>query len=304
MVTEANSLEGSAPSGVGAPLRIIPRLDIKGPNLVKGVHLEGLRVLGKPDEFARHYYESGADELIYIDVVASLYGRNSLLHTVKQTAREIFIPLTVGGGLRTLDDIRTVLRAGADRVALNTAAIQNPSFVRDAARKFGASTVVVSIEGVRQSDGSYEAYVDNGREPTGVNVLEWAVRAAELGAGELLVTSIDREGTGEGFDLSLTRQITEAVPIQVIACGGAGRIEHVHDVIVDGRADAVALASMLHYEYALTRPVDNDFSGEGNIEYLRSGRGFGRVYGATLGEIKTWLHERDIVCRHEDPIRA
>jgi cyclase len=279
-------------------------LDIKGPNLVKGVHLEGLRVLGKPHEFARYYYESGADELIYIDVVASLYGRNSLLHTVEQTAREIFIPLTVGGGLRTLDDIRTVLRAGADKVALNTAAIQSPSFVRDAARKFGSSTVVVSIEGVRQSDGSYEAYVDNGREPTGVNVLEWAVRAAELGAGELLVTSIDREGTGEGFDLSLTRQVAESVPIQVIACGGAGRIEHVHDVIVDGRADAVALASMLHYDYALTRPVDHDFSGEGNIEYLRSGRGFGRVHGATLGEIKTWLHERDIVCRHEDPIRA
>ena len=164
-------------------VRLIPRLDIKGPNLVKGIHLEGLRVLGKPERFARWYYEQGADELLYMDVVASLYQRNSLLDIVRRTSREIFIPLTVGGGLRTLDDIREVLRAGADKVALNTAAINRPELVREAAECFGSSTIVVSIEAIRKPDGRYEAYTDNGREKTGVDVFEWAVRAAELGAG-------------------------------------------------------------------------------------------------------------------------
>src|SRR5574341_1652307 len=166
--------------------RIIPRLDIKGPNLVKGIHLEGLRVLGKPDRFARCYYEHGADELLYMDVVASLYGRNSLLEIVARTSKEIFIPLTVGGGLRTLDDIKEALRAGADKVSLNTAAIGNPELVREASRRFGSSTIVVSIEAVKKPDGSYEAYTDNGRERTGVDALQWAVQAAELGAGEIL----------------------------------------------------------------------------------------------------------------------
>ncbi len=284
----------------GAMVRIIPRLDIKGPNLVKGVHLEGLRVLGKPHRFARHYYESGADELIYMDVVASLYGRNSLLHIVEQTAREIFIPLTVGGGLRTLDDIRTVLRAGADKVSLNTAALRSPALIRDAARQFGSSTVVVSIEAKRHSDGSYEAYVDNGRERTGVSVFTWAERAAESGAGEILLTSIDREGAGDGFDLELTRRVAESVQIPVIACGGAGRIEHIREVVTSGRADAVSLAAMLHYKYALTRNVGEDYSDEGNVEYLRHRQGFGRVQTATLKEIKTGLEAGGIACRVEE----
>ncbi|MBL6958562.1 MAG: imidazole glycerol phosphate synthase cyclase subunit, partial [Rhodospirillales bacterium] len=176
-------------------VRIIPRLEIKGPNLVKGIHFEGLRVLGKPEAFARHYYEAGADELIYIDAVASLYGRNSLLHIVERTASEIFIPLTVGGGLRSLDDIREVLRAGADKVAINTAAIKDPDLIRQASRKFGSSTIVVLIEYIRHADGRYEAYTDFGRESSGVDALDWAQQAVELGAGELLVTSIDRDGT-------------------------------------------------------------------------------------------------------------
>ena len=188
-------------------VRIIPRLDIKGPNLVKGIHLEGLRVLGKPERYARHYYEQGADELLYMDVVASLYQRNSLLDIVTRTAREIFIPLTVGGGLRTIDDIRTVLRAGADKVSLNTAAIRDPGLIREAALRFGSSTITVSIEAIRKPDGSYEAYTDNGRERTGVDAFDWAIRAAELGAGELIVTSIDREGTGKGFDLGSPEEL-------------------------------------------------------------------------------------------------
>ena len=238
-------------------VRIIPRLDIKGSNLVKGIHLEGLRVLGAPEEFARHYYENGADELLFLDIVASLYQRNNLASVVTRIAREIFIPLTVGGGLRSIEDIQTMLRAGADKVAFNTAAIKNPALVQEASRRFGSSTIVVSIEAKRRRDASYEAYVDNGRERTGVEVLSWAERAVALGAGELLVTSIDREGTGTGFDLELTRAVAESVPVPVIACGGAGTAAHVAEAIQAGRADAVSVASLLHYQFLATaRPAD------------------------------------------------
>ena len=166
-------------------IRIIPKLDIKGPNLVKGMHLEGLRVLGKPEEFARHYYEQGADELIYQDVVASLYGRNSLHEIISKTAKEIFIPLTVGGGIRNLDDIVDVLRAGADKVSINTAAHDNPGLITQASRMFGKSTIVVLIEAIRQTDGRYQAFTDNGRNPTNRDVVTWAKEAEDLGAGEI-----------------------------------------------------------------------------------------------------------------------
>src|SRR3989338_3631035 len=175
-------------------IRIIPRLDIKGQNLVKGIHLEGLRVLGKPEQYARHYYEAGADELAYMDVVASLYNRNSLHYIISRTAREIFIPLMVGGGLRTIDDIRSVLRAGADKVSINTAAINNPQIISEAANIFGSSTIVVAIEAIKEKNGRYLAYTDNGRQFTGIDVMEWAKRVEELGAGEIMITSVDREG--------------------------------------------------------------------------------------------------------------
>ncbi len=278
-------------------IRIIPRFDIKGPNLVKGIHLEGLRVLGTPEKFARFYYEQGADELLYMDVVASLYGRNSLLDIVARTSREIFIPLTVGGGLRTLDDIKEALRSGADKVSLNTAVIRNPELIRQAARRYGSSTIVVSIEAIRKPDGRYEAYTDNGRERTGVDAIAWAQRATELGAGELVITSIDREGTGKGFDLELTRAIAEAVPIPVIACGGAGAIQHVREVIVQGRADAVCLASMLHYGVVRRGQHEDGNFLEGNTEYLKGSRTFSKIEDATLPEIKTFLSGRGIACR-------
>ena len=278
-------------------IRVIPRLDIKGPNLVKGIHLEGLRVLGKPERFARHYYESGADELIYMDSVASLYGRNSLLHIIQRTSREIFIPLTVGGGLRTVEDIRTVLRAGADKACLNTAAIRRPELIREAAKRFGSSTIVVSIEAKRQPDGHYEAYTDNGRIRTGIDVFEWAMGVAQLGAGEILITSIDREGTGTGFDLELMRRIAKSVQIPVIACGGAGRVEHVLEVVREGAADAVSVASLLHYEYIKQHYTNEDYSSEGNIEFLRSGESFTKVEGAALTEIKSRMRDHHIPCR-------
>lgn len=286
-------------------IRIIPRLDIKGPNLVKGIHMEGLRVLGKPEDFARYYYENGADELIYMDAVASLYGRNSLLDIIERTSREIFIPLTVGGGLRTIEDIRNTLRAGADKVSINTAAIQHSEFIREAAEAFGSSTVVVSIEAILKSDGRYEAYIDYGRESTGIDAVEWAIRVAKLGAGELIVTSIDREGTGKGFDLKLTRKIAEAVSIPVIASGGAGKISDIYDVITEGKADAVSVASFLHYDSIRHfESEQDDFSKEGNIEFLRHKTNFSKVKSASLPDIKEYLISYGVSCRYPEKRNA
>ena len=258
-----------------------------------------MRVLGKPESFARCYYEGGADELFYMDAVASLYGRNSLLDIVERTAREVFIPLTVGGGLRSVDDIRTVLRSGADKVAINTAAIERPELVREAATAFGSSTIVVSIEAIRRQDGTYEAYTDYGRQSTGVDAFEWAFRAAELGAGELMVTSINNEGTGTGFDIELTRRVSEAVSIPVIASGGAGSVGHVRDAITEGRADAVSIASMLHYNYVQTvKDEGAAYDEEGNVEFLRRGSGFSMIEDASLPEVKSYLVANGIDCRY------
>ncbi len=281
-------------------IRIIPRLDIKGPNLVKGIHLEGLRVLGNPEEFARFYYENGADELIYMDVVASLYGRNSLHDIISRTAKDIFIPITVGGGLRTIEDIRNVLRAGADKVSLNTAAIKNPSIINEAARKFGSSTIVIAIEAIKQPDGRYLAYTDNGREHTGVEAVEWAKRAESSGAGEILITSVDREGTGTGFDIELVRAVSEAVAIPVIAHGGCHSAEDVVDVIHKGSADAVSVASIIHYDYIKKREAFNHTSIEGNTEFLKKGLSFSKIKPVSLIDIKARLFESGIECRYAE----
>jgi imidazole glycerol-phosphate synthase subunit HisF len=279
--------------------RFIPRLDIKGPNLVKGVHLEGLRVLGKPERFSEYYYEHGADELLYIDVVASLYGRNSLFEMIEKISKKIFIPLTVGGGVRSVDDINKVLKCGADKVAINTAAIHTPDLIREASKKFGSSTIVVSIAAKKQTDGTYEAYTDNGREKTGLNVFSWAKRVEELGAGEILLTSIDREGTGQGYDLELIRSVATSVSIPVIACGGAGQLSHISDAIKEGRADAVSAASMLHYNFIQYQYTDDDYSTEGNIEFLKNIRKFTKVEGAGIPEIKKYLLKNNIHCRFD-----
>jgi len=228
-------------------VRLIPRLDIKGPRLIKGVNLEGLRPIGDPGEFARRYYEQGADELLYVDVVASLYGRNSLHDIVRDTVADVFIPLTVAGGLRSTDDARDVLRAGADKVAINTAATKRPELITEVARKFGSQCMVLSIEAKSVGPGRWEAYVDNGREPTGLDVVDWARRGVELGAGEILLTSVDREGTREGFDVDLVAAVTAAVDVPLIASGGMGGAEHLVEVVRQGGADAVAMADILHY---------------------------------------------------------
>lgn len=279
-------------------VRIIPRLDIKGPNLVKGIHLEGLRVLGSPEKFAEYYYKNGADELMYMDIVASLYGRNSLIDIIKKTAAKIFIPMTVGGGLRTLEDIKNALRAGADKVSINTMAIKNPEIIKEAAKKFGSSTVVVSIEAIKQPSGEYHAFIENGRQATNVEVFSWAKRVEQLGAGEILLTSVDREGTGMGYDTELTKRVAESVSIPVIANGGAGGAKDVEKVIKDGKADAVALASVLHYDF-----LENNFhkyptgKREGNTEFLKNGKTFSKVKISSLPEIKQHLLKQGINCR-------
>lgn len=229
-------------------LRLIARLDIKGPNLVKTVQLEGLRVVGDPQEHARRYYEEGADELIYIDIVASLYGRNNLRDIVERTAQRLFVPLTVGGGIRSVDDVRDLLRSGADKVAVNTAAIRRPELISEIARKFGSQCMVLSIEAKRNPTGGWEALTDGGREHSGVDVVEWAKRGAELGAGEILLTSVDREGTRKGFDIELLSAVSRAVTIPVICSGGFGEMAHLDQAVEIGGADAVAFADTLHFK--------------------------------------------------------
>jgi imidazole glycerol-phosphate synthase subunit HisF len=234
--------------------RIICRLDIKSERLVKGIQLEGIRPLGDPAEFAGAYYREGADELLFVDVVASLYGRNTLLDIIRSTATEVFCPLAVGGGIRTLEDVRTVLRAGADKVCINTAALDDPGFVTAAAERFGASTVVVNIEAKQRETGGWEALTNSGRERTGQDAVDWAVEAAERGAGELLVTSIDREGTGSGLDLHLIRAITARIGVPVIACGGIGTAADIAAGFEAG-ASAVAAASLFHYQRLAPQPA-------------------------------------------------
>lgn len=229
-----------------ANVRLIARLDIKGPNLIKGVHLEGLRVIGDPQEYARRYYEAGADELLYVDIVASLYGRSMLTEIVRRAAHDVFVPMTVGGGVRGVDDVRDLLRAGADKVAINTAAVRRPELIAEVARRFGSQCMVLSIEAKAQPGGGWEVYTDCGRERSGVDAIEWARRGVELGAGEVLVTSIDREGTRKGFDVELTRSVSNAVGVPVIASGGYGAPSDLVDVVRAG-ADAVAVADALHY---------------------------------------------------------
>jgi len=231
-----------------AGIRLIARLDIKGSNLIKGIHLEGLRVIGDPEEFARRYYQEGADELVYMDIVASLYGRNNLHAIVQRAAQNIFAPLTVGGGLRSVEDVREILRVGADKVAINTAAVHRPELISEIAHTFGSQCMVLSIEAKSQGPGKWEVYTDNGRERTGMDVVEWARRGTALGAGEILLTSIDREGTRQGFDCALVKAVSTAVPVPVIASGGMVSAQHLVEVVEKGCADAVAMADILHYK--------------------------------------------------------
>ncbi len=236
--------------------RIIPCLDVDGGRVVKGVQFVDIRDAGDPVEVARRYDEEGADEITFLDITASSDQRDTMVHVVEQVAGEVFIPLTVGGGIREVADIRRMLNAGADKVGINTAAVFNPEFVREAAERFGSQCIVVAID-AKQVSGEgepkrWEIFTHGGRKPTGIDAVEWARRMVEYGAGEILLTSMDRDGTRDGFDLELTRSISEAVDVPVIASGGVGNLDHLVEGVLQGRADAVLAASIFHFgEYTV-----------------------------------------------------
>jgi len=236
---------------VGLAKRIIPCLDVENGRVVKGVNFVDIRDAGDPVEVAIRYNEQGADEITFLDITASHEGRDTTVHTVEKIAEEVFIPLTVGGGIRSLQDIRTMLNAGADKVSINTAAIHNPELVREAAERFGSQCIVVAIDAKRVADVNgqprWEIFTHGGRRETGIDAVAWAVRMAQLGAGEILLTSMDRDGTKNGFELGVTRAITDAVEIPVIASGGVGNLDHLVDGILLGGADAVLAASIFHF---------------------------------------------------------
>ncbi len=236
---------------MGLAKRIIPCLDVDDGRVVKGVQFVDIRDAGDPVEIARRYDEQGADELTFLDITASSDQRETMVHVVEQVAGEVFIPLTVGGGIREVGDIRRMLNAGADKVGINTAAVFNPEFVREAAQRFGSQCIVVAIDAKRTSgEGEppkWEIFTHGGRKPTGIDAVEWAQRMTEYGAGEILLTSMDRDGTRDGFDLELTRAVSDAVDVPVIASGGVGNLQHLADGVTQGRADAVLAASIFHF---------------------------------------------------------
>jgi len=252
--------------------RIIPCLDVENGRVVKGVNFVDIRDAGDPVEIAMRYNEQGADELCFLDITASHEGRDTTVHTVEQIAEHVFIPLTVGGGIRAVEDIRTMLNAGADKVSINTAAIHNPELVRESAQRFGSQCIIVAIDAKRVDDVEgqprWEIFTHGGRKPTGIDAVAWAVRMAELGAGEILLTSMDRDGTKNGFELGVTRAITDAVEIPVIASGGVGTLDHLVDGVIQGGADAVLAASIFHFgEY--TVPQAKAYMAQHGIEVRR-----------------------------------
>lgn len=239
---------------MGLAKRIIPCLDVDAGRVVKGVNFVDIRDAGDPVEIARRYDQEGADEITFLDITASSDERETMVHVVEEVAAEVFIPLTVGGGIRGLEDIRRMLNAGADKVAINTAAVKDPEFVRRAAERFGSQCIVVAIDAKRVSEDppGWEVYTHGGRNRTGIDAVEWAQRMAGYGAGEILLTSMDRDGTKIGFDLALTRAVADAVPIPVIASGGVGNLDHLADGVTEGGADAVLAASIFHFgEYSI-----------------------------------------------------
>ena len=243
--------------------RLIARLDVKGPNLIKGIHLEGLRKVGDPQTFATKYYNEGVDELIYLDIVASLYGRRILDDIIKKSAQNLFVPLTVGGGVRSTEDVDLLLKSGADKIAINTAAVKDSNLIKKISNRYGSQCMVLSIEAKKQDSGIWEVYTDCGRERTGINVEDWVKTGVKLGAGEVLITSIDREGTQKGFDTDLIEVVSGSVNVPVVASGGYGKFEDIKSASDNG-ADGIAIAKSLHYDevsiaelrnYALTQNI-------------------------------------------------
>ena len=243
--------------------RIIARIDVKNEFVIKGIHLEGLRKVGDPNELAKKYYEAGIDEIIFMDAVAAYYDRNSLSHIIRKACGDIFVPITVGGGIRSVENIQTALNSGADKVAINTQSVKNPSFITQAAKIFGSQCIVSSVDAKCIGDEKWEVYVDNGREPTGLDVIEWSKKLELLGAGEIMLTSIDKDGTKKGFDLELNNAVSGVVSIPVIASGGAGKASDINELMVKSNVDAAAVASLLHYDLVPISDVKRGLSAEG-----------------------------------------
>lgn len=227
--------------------RIIPCLDLRDGRVVKGVNFVNLIDAGDPVEAAKAYNAMRADEIVFLDITATHEGRKTMLDVISRAAEEVFIPLTVGGGIRSVDDFKNLLRVGADKISVNSAAVRNPSLITDAAMRFGSQCVVLAIDAKADGKGSYEVYLNGGRIPTGIDAIEWAVKGVEAGAGEILLTSMDSDGTKEGFAIDLTRRVSEAVNVPVIASGGAGKMEHFKEVLTEGKADAALAASLFHF---------------------------------------------------------
>jgi imidazole glycerol-phosphate synthase subunit HisF len=228
--------------------RVIARIDVKNEFAIKGIHLEGLRKVGSPNLMAIDYYKNGIDEIIFMDAVAAYYDRNSLSNVIQNACRDVFIPITVGGGIRTIDDIKIALKNGADKVAINSAAVRNPDFIRRASKIFGSQCIVSSIEAKKVDENKWEVYTDNGREPSGLNVLEWIKELEKLGAGEVFLTSIDKDGTKKGFDIHLNQAVSDIVSIPIISSGGMGTCDDAVNLLKKTNIDAIAVASLLHYK--------------------------------------------------------
>jgi imidazole glycerol-phosphate synthase subunit HisF len=229
-------------------IRVIARIDVKNEYAIKGIHLEGLRKVGKPNEMALDYYKNGIDEIVFMDAVAAYYDRNSLSELIQSSCKDVFIPITVGGGIRTIDDIKNALKSGADKVAINTKAVQEPDFINQASKIFGSQCIISSIEAKEIRENKWEVYTDNGRDPTGLDVIEWARNVEKLGAGEIILTSIDKEGTKKGFDVNLYQIVSSQVSIPIIASGGMGKSSDAVKLIKHANVDAIAIASVLHYK--------------------------------------------------------
>lgn len=269
-------------------IRIIPKLDIKGPNLVKGINLEGLRALGSPRNFIEYYYKKGADELICHDVVASLYLRNNLDTIIKETSKNIFLPIIVGGGIRNISDIKRLLKSGADRIFFNTAALKKPSLIKEASKYFGSSTILVSIECI-EHEKEYFCLIDFGRQITKIKILDWIDIIQSNGAGEIIVTSINKEGTGNGFDLKLFEKISKKIKIPLIVNGGFGKLSHIRDLLNYCHPSGIAIGSALHYSSIINIKKKED-SEEGNFEFIRNSKNFLNFEKISIKKIKNYTN--------------
>ncbi|SMF79598.1 imidazole glycerol phosphate synthase subunit HisF [Candidatus Pelagibacter sp. HIMB1321] len=277
--------------------RIISKLDIKGPNLVKGINLEGLRVLGEPSYFAKKYYENLSDEIIYHDCVASLYERKSFLDLIEKTSYDIFIPISVGGGIKSLKDIEKVLSAGADKVFINSAAIKKPKFLVDASKKFGSANICLSIEVIKDSNDEYICLSNYGREVSNKKLLPWIIEAQQLGVGEIILTSVSCDGIGNGFDQEILELIYDEIKVPFIIHGGAGNEKQIYDVLKYEKVSGVAISSLLHYSLIRDKNFKFESKGEGNTQFLKNYRDNTNFKKTSISSIKKYLKKKGISVR-------